>query len=704
MGVYPANKIMFVPTPGLLTVQAAVDRAVATGASWDDPWYIYYHSVSDSTLERDLYTNRPLTSAGAAADGVILVDLDAGLIPRYPEAGPAVTVPKVAVRVDDFRKSWFDTEPGEVLTAVTNPSPWAAADNVEAVQYGSMHATTKPTNLEYVRFDVQAAHAGGLVGVADIQLTAVDINTPGYSYLTLWLNVQKNVAANGSYVPLQFGFTELDAESIVDLETDITWVDLPVTEWAWRPIMVELPAAVKAMTGVKTCALRTVGDVVTAGELIIMLGDVRVNHTGISPAVYAGRKGIPITHCIVTDFIGESGFGDLRDLRHAMCYSGISVACHSKSHGVSDDPPATISEGLDETLGAKEYLEALSDNYGDVTYGGMYDEAYRSINRTWPGTASNKPLGVKVEGYVQPGWGAASVDQPINVDTRQKQQGWFGQLVRSFFKWSQCASAGKGSPTNKHFTSIHYVGNDTTVAQFILEAPKHDVTFMFHGFTGPDDAYYTNEIYRVSYANFKAFIDQLVTWRDAGSVFVCGFDAYMRSSGYHAQSGTTYSLPLLPYGDCGNGTNLTTAKVQNGATPAYPWANGFGGVTVEATGGVDDGPCIKIANHGIVAYKDIPNVVPGRTYVVQYKVKGTGQLNVKVFFSYNTDADTQTLAEQTSYPYCDYFIATNSDFVTHYVTFTVPAWAEKAHLWFGRYGGVTDEFVLIDEVRGCEVN
>lgn len=136
---------------------------------------------------------------------------------------------------------------------------------------------------------------------------------------------------------------------------------------------------------------------------------------GISPAAYAWRKGIPISHGIIHDYIFDYSADATRlsiaQLKSLVWEYGCEIVCHSKSH--STTAPATQAELESETTVAARLLEQLP-----ITVSG-----HTSITR----------IGHIVDGFWQPGaWTTADA----RMDNFADWDKWTGRHIRETFVWS----------------------------------------------------------------------------------------------------------------------------------------------------------------------------------------------------------------------------------------------------------------------------
>lgn len=742
----PANTLVVDAngTFGYKTVQAAIDAAVAKGATVSNPWRVEYGPDVDPAVARDAQGN-VTTTGGASAAGVELVYTGSMAEEDKPLAIKFSSGVPFALRVDDGKDSWSNEEAGLTINdgQFLAGDGWVTGANVLAFPLDSTYVWPNPGSTRTLRNNI----GGGTPMTGTVVYKAGALNLSGYNYLSIAVYSPGRLMGKDE---LALAFS-----AAADLSAPVT-VGLPsvVKQDRWCFICVAIPAAVRAIT------IASYGLVVTGmpdGK------DIRVNNwkatvlgvdgtcesygtsilgrtekppiAQLTPAGYAASKGVPVTHCIPQSLVGTTNYMTPFDIRMQALRFGCEIAAHGNEHSTM---PATYAGLLAESKGVRNYLESLSDATGIPRFDNT------------PATPHSK-LGLRVRGYIQPGTFTGQSVQDATADLYRT----LGVLLRRYYAWSM-GYRGQPGPDNRYF-GAYPTGMTLTKLQYYLKRPQ---VLLMHGIGSGGGA-------DTTFANFKAIVDYIALLMQHGVLTPLTLTDFMRTrylplagqkeyfaATYENDDGVcTVTLHGLQPNDAitvesttggltvgatyyvvdddtltanaftlsatvggaaltgGGDATLRLSRplfgtlVENGdVTAALSAGVPLGAVTYttrQANGGIYDSPCLKIGNDTNAAARASYAIsCDGEDMCFGFKAIGSGRTPLWIWVYAYKSTDDGTGA-YTGYQVTLLSCVPRTRYDQCFVRMQLPVWADRITLFFDRPTTSADDTdpIYIDDIR-----
>ena len=715
------------------SVQAAVNAAVLAGIySWHNPLTVIYNPLTtEDDCKRNVFTGEVQTTAGVDAVGIIVEAVPAP--PVDEEERPAFDKSLLCLTIADGSKDvhergalvndcetkarWTKYSGNCVLTDIlASASPSYVYRGTQSVQVYAGNDTVTGRFVDFTLLD-------GLAG------TTIDIT--GATGLTGWLRADKDLS----------GLIKLSVQKNADstwVESDTAIPTITAALAAGGVVYLPFSDAQRACGVIKGLGLYLPAGV--SGGFTLYLDDIRVNWlNGLSCVDYAMNLGIPIADLVISSKSGSPvTTSTWKDEVDNCLTRGMEIISHSRNHGtgVLD----TLTKVLTETLESKKDIENLTISVavtassatnrftsvtphqlaeyqwvtfattaGNVVAGTPYlvrcINAYQfAVNAyPYPGatitltTHSNvatvyPPPGIKVEGWIQPGtfkpagWQAGDPTGDSYIDSLDKTRKMLGRAIQRFFKWSTASLPRPASRCNKHFETVRYIVGGLSVAA----APLEDCFIASEGFP----PLVTNGS---SFAAYKALIDAMAGWRDAGTAFVVSPTTFMLS---RRNAPVAAPPAVVVNGDC---ALCDTAHITGfDYYVAQKWAGAVNTVVSAGTIVVGNAGNTDV---GSVSYYLFDQVKHGRRYVCSLQAKGSGSAAFTVSIVHicrEADWTTRSLQSRILYPVPGVEGVPGADFATIWFGFTVPVWAVMTYLIFTKVAGINGS-ITIDDLKMMEV-
>lgn len=308
---------------------------------------------------------------------------------------------------------------------------------------------------------------------------------------------------------------------------------------------------------------------------------------------YCHFKGIPVTLCLVSDWLASPYF--TKQQIGLAYYAGAAIASHSKTHA-TEDIAASALKLQQEVVDSKTALESLThaaqsgtmdgttDN--DITttaahgltdgtqirFSALPDGSSLSTTTTyWVRDAASTTfkittsfaqaatdftgdgactfcqwpahLGIRVRGFIQPGtWTGESI-----IGTAARVNGPVGRLITQNYEWSMAYYGSASNRRQRHFGPSFSVPWYMPLNFPDIYGPSSDLIILAHGIA--DASTWGAGGTTASWAEIKAMVDKIASWRDAGGcqpVTLDTFFAAVRGElGSHVPHGTFSHCKVL---------------------------------------------------------------------------------------------------------------------------------------------------------------
>lgn len=355
-------------------------------------------------------------------------------------------------------------------------------------------------------------------------------------------------------------------------------------------------------------------------------------------------------------------------LRRAAHLFGMEVMSHSVTHAdgstYSAGYPDTDADALKELARSREWLETLSDSTLSATAGKV-----------------KQHVGLRCKTFIQPGW----AESKYIINTQYKQWNSYSRMIRENYA-SSMGYTGPSRRTQPHFGS-NTIFSITNIASIIASPPASDTVYYCHQIK-----HSTSTAGETDLAAFKALIDQIATWRDAGLCVPVTVSQMFED--VPTATGVTPVRGGVPFGDF---TGITTAMVK---TTTFPWY-GADAAIAEDVGPDGAGDDSLLIAGGKTCYIMLKNLIPGEQYRMRFMAKYvTAVPRVKIavahqafkYTSNETGEDDTTLAFLTYDSLQDScmrgdavnnpYLYPAADWQLEYIGFTVPTWALATTITF----------------------
>jgi hypothetical protein len=484
--LFKKTNILTVGTSGCdyTTVQSAVDAASTAGASGSNPFTILYDEEVSPVTTRDSATCLT-TTGGVKTQGITLV-----LNSNEPKIEPTTNSPLVpyAWRADDGHEDWILEEAGTALMTGAVSTEWTVAGNVTRNDHAAQGVYPN-TTAAYIRNTVDATYTG----VFGYHALGSAVNLANYNYISFWIYSSALIGKD---------VITLGVSASATYASGIASVSMPglIVQNRWHHVCLKLTDAMKALT-INSIGLNATGMLQNNYVFINWVkatytgGDACENYNGVllgvndfnplyqlTPQGYAAVNGITISHAIIQNNVNTSNSMSAKELRYLTNRFGAEILCHSKTHQTL--PPA-YTDQLAETLGARDYLETLTDTTTIPQEGGA-------------GVSFPNEIGMTVRGWIQPG----TYTGTDTIDSKNDLYKSICQILKQYFKWSM-AYYHKFTAQNKHFgaTLCGTTQDATTIIPFLKQPTVQSIHEIL--------ATVTDGTQQITYIAFKALVDSL---------------------------------------------------------------------------------------------------------------------------------------------------------------------------------------------------
>ncbi|MCE5200606.1 MAG: hypothetical protein ABFD54_10110 [Armatimonadota bacterium] len=468
-----------------------------------------------------------------------------------------------------------------------------------------------------------------------------------------WTSQEQTVSTNAGIFSTQIrpiSTSNLAGKSEVWLET---WVGTPLAPLSPRVKLASVPFALVAASTVSAPQPRSSLTPVPYNTTMVAYhsDDIRSEWVtpssvlgGISPALYCARKGVPVSHGIVGDWVGKPGYMTINDIRSLFLMAGCEFVSQSKTH--SSVTPQTV---YDEVISQKPFIESLFTTFSTTSRPEGFPTYPSDTNFSEPYI---QRLGLACRGFSNPGNWNTSPDS--SLDRAEVHEGWLGQAILSTYDWALLY--GNAGLSCSGFS----VGPDTgwaSIESFSVSMISPGTRVQILG----DQPSATQ-----SMTQWKATIDALAAAQDAGKI-ICVSDSTLRSG---------IMQPMSMWGGLNNAdfelsTTGDMSSSNNGGWFSYQ--SGTAEIIQD-----DQGKAARLKGNWVLINQPFQALSGGRTYKLRIKAKASSQSGVSLMpqLSYGINVGG-------SRKYLRFYlppISITDSYQTYFANFGVPSWSRGGML------------------------
>ncbi|MBE3039937.1 MAG: hypothetical protein IMZ62_14155 [Chloroflexi bacterium] len=414
--------------------------------------------------------------------------------------------------------------------------------------------------------------------------------------------------------------------------------------------------------------------------------DNHVTWGTVSPALYAWRKGVPITHSVITSKLDLGGGTYLSwdELRKLLWHYACGIASHTVNHAALASSP-TYEYMAEEICGSKRIIE-------DYPLTGL------------PAGTNNR-LGVIVRYFASPGdWKPVAASFDAYVDSMAESNSWIGRLIRSTYQASGAITdtLGGASTQSRYWTracaiSAETLGDtkETALAALVkIAKPGARICFFGHNPKIADEHPYHEAIV------WKNLIDAIADLRD---------DKYLAVPIYPRITLEPVTLDALALGSTRPPTFATEVKTSalqiqhsnllyedfadmgDGATTGTAWWSLEKGG--ESTAAIATNQLVLTGTASYVRLKIRANELQrGRQYKLRVRMQADVAVNVG-FYSLGLGLVAGAGEDNELMPYGNvlYQVVGTAVMETHDFPFFIPTWSARGQTLYVMNGAAAND-------------